>query len=154
MLSTLFVQTGRGSEGLRNLPPASRTLPSLLPKLNLLLSPQQTCNGNFFQSTSQDPQIRLATKTIKSDGLKDHKAQASERPSIRGAYEARRVASRRLRAFRQLLQVGTIQQEELSQMPPQHGPPTGHASPRAGTSLKGQEHAQPPRLPSKFGIFP
>lgn len=84
MLSTLFVQTGPGSEGLRNLPPASRTLPSLLPKLNLLLSPQQTCNGNFFQSTSQDPQIRLGTKTIKSDGLKDHKAQASERPSIRG----------------------------------------------------------------------
>lgn len=57
-------------------------------------------------------------------------------------------------AFRQVLEVGTILQEELSQMPPQHGPPTGHESPRAGTGLKGQEHARPPCLSSKFGIFP
>lgn len=47
-----------------------------------------------------------------------------------------------------------VLQEELSQMPPQHGPPTGHASPRAGTGLKGQERARPPRLSSTFGTFP
>nr|XP_054404823.1 translation initiation factor IF-2-like [Pongo abelii] len=35
--------------------------------------------------------------------------------------------------------------EELSQMPPQHGPPTGHEGPRAGTGLKGQ---QPLGLPA------
>lgn len=44
--------------------------------------------------------------------------------------------------------------EELSQMPPQHGPPTGQERPRAGTGLKGQYLARPPCLSSKFGIFP
>lgn len=55
-------------------------------------------------------------------------------------------------AFRQVLEVGTILQEELSQMPPQHGPPTGHESPRAGTGLKGQEHApaSPPFLQIRY----
>lgn len=32
-------------------------------------------------------------------------------------------------------------------MPPQHGPPTGHAGPRAGTGLKGQRAGRPESRP-------
>lgn len=122
-------QTGPGMEGIKK-PPAK--IQTSLPKVKLL----KTTN----QSSEWENKILIHAKITRSKSRRGHRRLASRRQAPHFSPSSGRRHPSCM--------------EELSQMPPQHGPPTGHEGPRAGTGLKGQQPPRPPSLSSKFGIFP